>query len=550
MKFVLLSNINLEYIIRKFSKNKHIECHSPDGYGVWQQIIMDQTSMFYEDSVDSIFIVLDAQELTRGCVSIEEKTKELKSIIESIVNVIKRQKNTKKIFISNLHYKSSEIKSLKSQNENKRLEYIWFSELDKLINEQENVYVFPLNEMIQELGSKEFYSDKLWYLGGSKYSIKAQNIISDKIELFLNSLNKKRKKCLVLDLDNTLWGGIIGEDGFDGIELSEFKEGARYKDFQKRIKELKEMGILLAICSKNNYDDAMEVIKKHEHMVLREEDFVCTKINWEPKTKNIKEIASELNIGIDSLVFIDDNPVEREVVRENILEVSVPEFPKDTAKLEVFAHDIYKRYFFTLDNTIEDKNKTKMYKDNVLRNTEKAASIDLESFYKGLNTEIFIREVLPEDIKRAAELTQKTNQFNLTTKRYTEKEISGFASSNNVKIYIASVSDKYGDNGKVSLVIVLIDDENAVFDSFIMSCRVMGRYIEDQIIDYIENDLKENGVKIIKAMYKPTKKNKPVLNFYDRLGYKIINESNGEKEYQLDLSKKSMRKVYGELIKK
>jgi len=550
MKFALLSNINLEYIIRKFTKNQNIECYSPNGYGVWQQIIMDPNSVIYENSIDSIFLILDAQELTRGCDSFEEKAKELNSIMHSIVTAINEIGSKKKFFISNLHYKYSEIKSLKHQNQNKKLEYLWFSELEKLNNEHDNVYMFHLDEMILRLGSEEFYSDKLWYLGGAKYSIKAQNIISNTIELLMKALNKKRKKCLVLDLDNTLWGGVIGEDGLEGIELSEFKEGARYKDFQKRIKELKEMGILLAICSKNNYEDAMEAINKHEHMVLKEEDFVCTKINWEPKTRNIKEIASELNIGIDSLVFIDDNPVERDAVRENVPEVCVPEFPKDTSKLEAFAHDIYEIYFFTLDNTIEDKNKTKMYKDNVRRNTERAAATDLESFFKGLKTKILIREVLPEDIKRATELTQKTNQFNLTTKRYTDKEILNLASSKNTKIYIASVSDKYGDNGKVSLAIVNLVGEEAVIDSFIMSCRVMGRYIEDQIIDYIENDLKEHGVKTIKALYKPTKKNKPVLGFYDRLGYKKINETNGEKEYKLDLSKKQLRKLYGELISK
>jgi FkbH-like protein len=308
------------------------------------------------------------------------------------------------------------------------------------------------------------------------------------------------------------------------------------------------MGILLAVCSKNNYEDAMEAIRGHKHMVLKEEDFVCFKINWEPKAKNIAEIAAELNIGIDSLVFVDDNPVERDSVRENFPEVAVPEFPKDTSNLEAFAHEIYREFFYTLDNTVEDKQKTKMYKDNVLRSNERSGSANLESFFKGLKMKITIRQVNSDDEKRATELTQKTNQFNLTTKRYTERQIHALMISKDYLMYIASVSDKYGDNGKVVLVIVKVEGTVALIDSFIMSCRVMGRFIEDQIIGFIEDDLKFRGVEIVKASFTATKKNKPVVGFYDRLRYELIKDENEQKDYMLKISEKSERKRYGELI--
>jgi FkbH-like protein len=549
MKFALLTNINLEFVIRQFKHDKEIDCYSPDGYGVWLQTLMDENSPVYAGDMDAVFVVPDAAEIIRGQTTFNEKMEELNRVMNHIEYSIEKLLGKKKMFIGDIHLRQSEITSLKGSLGNAALESRWRDFLLSMNDKYDNCYVFPLNEMITQLGSNEFYSDKLWYLGGVKYSIKAQNIIVNEIKLLMTSLNKKRKKCLVLDLDNTLWGGVIGEDGMDGIELAEFKEGARYKDFQKRLKELKEMGILLAICSKNNPEDAMEVIRNHKHMVLREEDFVCFKINWEPKSKNIEEIAAELNIGIDSLVFIDDNPVEREGVRENLPHVSVPEFPKDTSNLESFAHEIYRKYFYTLDNTIEDKSKTKMYRDNVKRSTEKAASTDLESFFRGLQTQICIWEVQEADIKRAAELTQKTNQFNLTTRRYTEQGIRNFVMSEDFIVYIASVNDKYGDNGKVCLVIVKSDGKTALIDSFIMSCRVMGRFIEDQIIDYIESDLILRGIEILKGQYIQTKKNIPAMKFYDRLGYHLLSMVEGIKEYTLTLSEKPERKKYGELIK-
>jgi len=548
MKFALLTNINLEFMIRQFKNSDGLSCYSPDGYGVWQQELMDENSSVYADDVDAIFIIPDAAEMIRGQDTFEAKIEELNRTMSGVEQCIRDYSGKKKVFVSSIHLKRAEIRSLKGSLESGQIEDRWMEFLISLNDKYDNCYVFPLREMITELGSDEFYSDKLWYLGGVKYSIKAQNLLVNEIRLLMKALNKKRKKCLVLDLDNTLWGGVIGEDGVDGIELAEFKEGARYKDFQKRLKELREMGILLAVCSKNNPDDAMEVIRKHPHMVLREEDFVSFRINWKPKPKNVAEIAAELNIGIDSLVFIDDNPVEREAVRENLPEVTVPEFPKDTANLESFTHELYRKYFYTLENTFEDRDKTKMYRDNARRSTEQASATDLESFFRGLKTEIIIWKLQPADIRRAAELTQKTNQFNLTTKRYTEKDIEAFSRSEDYVVYIASVSDKYGDNGKVSLVIVKKDGRTAEIDSFIMSCRVMGRYIEDQILDFIEVDLKSCGVEQLNAQYIQTKKNMPVMKFYNRLGYRLLSMADGIKQYTLKLDEKPERKTYGELI--
>jgi len=547
MNIALLTNINLEFVSRQLNNDKDISLYTPEGYGNWFQPLMDTESFINGENTEAVFIILDTQELLRGQKSFEEAQSEIENIMNIFRNFLSIEKN-RKVFISTSHIKNDRICALKDSGEDILLENIWNERLLKINRDFDNAFIFPLNEMIQKMGADEFYSDKMWYLGGIKYSIKAQNKIVSEFKRIKKSLLKKRKKCLILDLDNTLWGGIIGEDGIDGIELSEFKEGARYKDFQKRIKEIKELGILLAICSKNNYEDAIEVIKNHPHMVLKEKDFVAVKINWNHKVDNISEIASDLNIGIDSLVFIDDNPVERESVRDLIPEVTVPEFPKDTSELTKFIKNIYEEHFYTVDFTKEDRKKTEMYRQNSLRAREKSSVGSLDVFLKGLQTEIAISELKNEDIKRAAELTQKTNQFNLTTKRYTEEQMRFFLNSNEYRVYIASVKDKYGDNGKVGLLIVKLEADIAYIDSFIMSCRVMGRYIEDQIIEYVESELIKEGIKNIKSEFIPTKKNAPVSQLYERLGYSVEDENDNYKKYSILVENVPERKKYGKLV--
>ncbi len=547
MKAALLTNINLEFAARQLKNSGGMSLLTPDGYGNWAQPLIDRNSFVYTENVESVFIILDTQELLRGRNGLDECRTEIDGVMNIFRNFMISEKN-RKVFISSSHMKNDLICSLKSAGIGLLLESLWNTGLHELNRGFENLFVFPLNEIIQKMGTDEFYSDKMWYLGGMKYSMKAQNKIVAEMNRIKKALQKKRKKCLVLDLDNTLWGGVIGEDGADGIELSEFKEGARYKDFQKRIMEIKNLGVLLAICSKNNYDDAIEVINSHPHMVLKEEDFVSLKINWEQKAKNISEIASELNIGTDSLVFIDDNPVERESVRMLMPEVAVPEFPKDTAELSKFIRGVYEEYFYTVDFTDEDRNKTEMYRQNNMREREKSAAGDLESFLKGLQTEIAIGLLKPGDVKRAAELTQKTNQFNLTTRRYSEERIRNFMDSDEYRVYMASAKDKYGDNGKIGLVIAKLEGDSAFVDTFVMSCRVMGRYIEEQIIGFVENDLKESGIRIIKSEFIPTGKNKPVCLLYENLGYSVEEESDSGKKYTISIANIPERKKYGKLV--
>jgi FkbH-like protein len=260
-----------------------------------------------------------------------------------------------------------------------------------------------------------------------------------------------------------------------------------------------------------------------------------------------------LNIGLDTFVFIDDNPIERESVKDGLPQVTVPEFPKDSSKLEDFIIDLYNDYFFTLKTTEEDEKKTTVYQQQQNREKSKNQSVSYHQFLENLGTKIVVWNATTEDFPRIMQLVQKTNQFNLTTKRYTEKEISSLLLSDKYTIFVSAVEDKFGNNGKVSLMIINEKDDEAHIDTFILSCRVMGRFIEDQLVDFVEDRYLKNGYKMFYAYYYPTKKNKPVADLYDRLGYQIykINDA-GNKVYRIPLNKKDKgkRNAYGKIIER
>lgn len=514
------------------------------------QEITNPKSSLYSFKPESVFIILDASELIKGQ-SLEENNREIETNIKYIGEAIESNPDIN-FFVSNIDFWVKSIRDVKHGISERRLEHLWEEKLLRLCEKYHNVYVFDLKSIIERIGREQFYSRKLWYLGGMKLTMKAEKLIELSINRCINSIKGAKKKCLILDLDNTLWGGIVGEVGLDGIELSDYKEGARYKDFQKRIKEIKNLGVILAIVSKNNYMDAIKVIREHKHMILKEEDFVDIKINWDPKVQNIRKISEELNIGLDSMVFIDDNPVERESVKRELPQVIVPDFPKDTSELEEFAVQIYNDYFYTLYTTNEDIDKTEIYKQNKKRIEAVKSSNSYDEFLNSLDTEIIIRKIKEDDIKRASQLTQKTNQFNLTTKRYSETEILTLLNEKDYDCFVVSVSDKFGDNGIVSVVITKRISENEVeLDTFLLSCRVMGRYIEDKIISYIEHLYFELGFKNLITYYIPTEKNLPVKELFERLGYNLVEiDASGKKKYIINLDEidNESRKDFGKLV--
>ncbi|MEI6681680.1 MAG: HAD-IIIC family phosphatase [Bacteroidota bacterium] len=356
-----------------------------------------------------------------------------------------------------------------------------------------------------------------------------------------DSIQLKRKKCLILDLDNTLWGGVLGEDGINGIKIGGDYPGNAFSEFQKSILELNKSGILLAICSKNNESDVNELWKKNPNILIRQEHLAAYRINWNNKADNIKEIVNELNIGLDSVILIDDNPAERELVKHFLPMVETPEFPVQPYLLPVFAREITARYFRVYQLTEEDRSKTKQYQENFQRERFKEGFSDFTAYLTSLQIELEIKK--PDDltIPRIAQLTQKTNQFNLTTKRYSETEILSLIHQG-CFVYSIKVGDKFGDHGVTGVIIVKRGPEagSASIDTFLMSCRILGKGIEEAFACSIFKIIKNEGIISLKAKYLPSNKNEQVKDFYDKLGFNLAEEkasTEGGKNYILDLSK-------------
>ena len=315
MKLAFLSNINIQMLAGAISTEPEYDVCEVPGYDSWQPLLLDQASSLYQSNPEIIFIILDAQELISTQKSLEDKKKELSNHLQLIAQIVHSNPNVQ-FFVANMDFYDDTLSPLQFQNNTIELELCWEEKLHQIRKVENNLSVFDIKRIIYKMGGDAFYSAKLWYLAKQKYSINAIAHLKNTIINTLNAYSGKRKKCLVLDLDNTLWGRIVAEEGVHGIELSEHKEAARFKDFQRKIKQLKSLGIILAICSKNNSEDIKAVFAQNKEMVLAEEDFACQKINWESKVDNIQSIAHELNIGLDSMVFIDDNPVERGLVEE------------------------------------------------------------------------------------------------------------------------------------------------------------------------------------------------------------------------------------------
>ncbi len=538
-KLAILSNVNLDLIIQSLKKEYNI--FEQEGYGQWIQYMID-SNRIKEFAPLAVYLVLEGNALFEGF----NDENEIKEEIKKTFNYIKKlsiENSGIPIYISNIDIQPKKIIKGDSIRPEYRIMDFWEEQLEGCLAKIQNLHLFDLRTLIATTGREVFYSDKMWYMGSIPYSIKGMNCIENRIKDLLEKQYLIRKKVLVLDLDNTLWGGVIGEDGLEGIQLSNSLIGAVYRDTQNRIKELTEMGVLLTIASKNNETDVLNVLKNHPQMVLRENDFVAIYANWKPKSNNIVDMANKLNLGLDSFVFLDDNPVEREEVRLALPQVTVSEFPKDISNLPATIRKIADKYFFASRLTDEDLSKTVQYKQEAKRQKALEVADNMEDYLKSLQINILIEEMKESQIERVSQLTQKTNQFNLLTARYTLEQLIEYVNNKNNSVFVANVSDKYGDSGLVFVLMISKTEKIAQIDNLLMSCRVMGRYIEDVIIDEVENALIREGIEEIRANYIATERNSPVAGLMERLGYEAISNEDGKvKNYKRVLGKESLER--------
>ena len=397
----------------------------------------------------------------------------------------------------------------------------------------EGFYINDINYLSADYGLKEWSNPSFWNMYKYAMCFEAIPSLAFSVSNIIKSIFGKNKKALALDLDNTLWGGVVGDDGVDGIEIGQENGVSQsYYEFQSYIKQLKSLGIILTVCSKNDHENAIAGLN-HPEGVLKPDDFIIIKANWENKDRNIAETAAELNILPESIVFVDDNPAEREIVKAQLNGVQAPVMDS----VENYITTIDRSGFFEVTTFNEDDLKrNEMYKENAMRNAQQASFADYGEYLKSLDMKATIGDFIPVYIARITQLTNKSNQFNLTTKRYTQTEMEEvWHSPNYIRLY-GKLIDKFGDNGVVSVVIGEKCEDTLHIDLWLMSCRVLKRDMEQAMLDTLVEKCRQNGISKIRGYYYPTKKNGMVRELYGTFGFtKISEDENGNTVWELPI---------------
>lgn len=389
--------------------------------------------------------------------------------------------------------------------------------------EYKNVFIVDIDGMQSRLGEAAVRDPKMYCIAKMPFRTDFLPYIAKQITDTVLAASGTFKKCIVLDLDNTLWGGVIGDDGLDGIQIGELGLGHAFSAFQSWLKEMKNRGIILCVCSKNNEPAAKEPFEKHPEMVLRLEDISVFVANWEDKAGNIRHIQSVLNIGMDSLVFLDDNPFEREVVRSLIPNITVPELPENPEEYVDYLRGL--NLFETASYSEEDKVRTQQYRAEAQRVSLQSQCTDYDAYLEGLE---MIAEAKPFDtfhFPRIAQLTQRSNQFNLRTVRYTEQEIASIAEDDRYITLYFTLKDKFGDHGLISAVIMEKQDDRLFVNTWLMSCRVLKRGMEEFIVNKMVSTAKEAGYETVEGEYLKTAKNAMVSRIYEKLGFQALSDT-------------------------
>ncbi len=394
-----------------------------------------------------------------------------------------------------------------------------FCERLRVLADEQKVDILDIQNWAARDGLREWHDPLLWHKAKIEVSPVAGPMYGELVGRLLGAQQGRSFKCLVLDLDNTLWGGVIGDDGLEGIQLGQGSgAGEAFVAFQRFVRDLASRGVILAVCSKNNEGTALEPFEKHPEMVLKRNDIACFVANWNDKAFNLELIAKQLNIGLDSLVLVDDNPYERHQVRGELPMVAVPELPEDPA---FFAdHVASAGYFEAVSLTPEDLARSHQYQKNLERVQTQASFSNLSDYLKSLEMELIWGPIDPLNLSRVTQLIHKTNQFNLMTRRYSEGQVSQFASDPNAVTLRLRLVDRFGDNGIVGVVIALLDQEGDwLIDTWLMSCRVLGRGVEQATLDLLIREVSKKGAKRIIGQYSPTAKNALVKGLYTDLGF-------------------------------
>lgn len=516
-------------------------------YGQWRQQILDPGSALYGFQPDAIALLLDAPALLPD-LPLSASAEEAAAAVETAVNDVARswrmaQDQARAAIIQLVPWLDEPpiLGHLEHRVPGAR-GALWARLTAGLTEaaDANGVTLLDLRAASREVGIRQLSDPALWYHAKQSIAPAAAPWIGDHVARILGALRGLSKKVLVLDLDNTLWGGTIGDDGLEGIVLGQGSgPGEAYLGFQHYAKRLTERGILLAVSSKNDPAIVDAAFDQHPEMVLRRRDFAAIEVGWGDKPQALRRIARDLELGLDSLVFVDDNPAERDLVRRTLPAVAVPELPE--------APELYARcladagYYETIAFTADDRKRTAQYAANRERRQLQSAATDMESFLRDLRMTLSVGPFSAADLPRIAQLINKTNQFNLTTRRYTEAEVRAMAQDPMVLTFAARLADRFGDNGLTTVVIgrrvSAVDGFAVEIDSWLMSCRILGRRVEHAMLTILAQRAQQTGARQLIGRYRPTARNGIVKNLYSDLGFELLqaDDAGGETAWILPL---------------
>jgi FkbH-like protein len=548
VKLAVLSSSTADHLIPSLRvaalrRNIHLEILSGD-YGMYRQELQDDSSPLWIAKPDVILFAFHAQHLVGSPdpgMPHADADAVVEAAVESIVGVwrLARRRFSGQIIQQTI---LPAFLPLVGSNE-ARLPGSGAQLIERINGRifelalQEKVDVLSLTRAISSDGFAAWHDPGLWYRAKQEISPSAAPAFGELTVRLIAAQRGRSAKCLVLDLDNTLWGGVIGDDGLEGIKLGQGSAlGEAFVAFQQFVRDLSRRGVILAVCSKNDLENARAPFERHPEMVLKLTDIACFVANWSDKPSNIQAIAEQLNIGVDSLVFADDNPFERNIVRHKLPMVSVPEMPEDPAFYALCLANA--GYFEALQITPEDLERGGQYRANVARESLRAAHTDIQGYLKSLKMQLRWQPFDGVGLQRVVQLINKTNQFNLTTRRYTEPEVLSIMSMEGALTLQLRLLDQFGDNGIIGIVIGKLSGDTMYIDTWLMSCRVLGRQVEEVTMNIVAAEAQRLGASSIVGEYRATKKNGMVQDHYRKLGFEPVEESDAAAtRWMLDLAK-------------
>ncbi len=515
-------------------------------FGQFEQVLADPEGRLYDFSPDAFVLVMRPEDIDPDAMiryHAAGGNRRFEHLVDAVVDRLAdcvrfiRRHSTAPVLVANFavpdplplgifdaNASRSVARSLAEGNER----------LYQRVAEMSDVVIWDYAGLVRSVGTERWADRRLWALGRIAVAISNQPVLASHLTRTLCGVWRTPAKCLILDLDNTLWGGVIGDDGIEGIQLGDDYPGSVYKSFQRRVLSLQDRGILLAIASKNDEEVVREVFDRHPDMLIRWDDLSAVRINWRPKSDNIREIAEELNIGRDSLVLFDDNPVERAEVRANLPEVHVIEVPSDPLRYEEALISTYA--FDSVRLSAEDTARARLYSEERQRRTFRRKVQSVEEFLQSLDMVAEVERVGPATLARAAQLVAKTNQFNLTTRRHSQAQIEAMCADPNHVVCYLRLRDRFGDMGLVAVSILIKEGSDGFIDTFVMSCRIMNRRAERALVSYLADEARRAGCRRLVGEYRPTRKNAIVRSFYPELGFEsdgVVDD--GGQRFTLDL---------------